>query len=139
MFSNRNMLVMFKTMFFFSNPFTVKVAEIFHIIKEIFLCNYITMQNLSDNHILVILFIIVIVLCCQRLLCMFDDYVMMGNAEWALSKMYECTMYLIRNEIEILWFFLFWWMAYAHYTCIAAFHPLVGGFTLVRYFWFTNQ
>lgn len=138
MFSNRNMLVMFKTMFFF-NPFTVKVTEIFHIIKEIFLCNYITMQNLSDNHILVILFIIVIVLCCQRLLCMFDDYVMMGNADWALSKMYECTMYLIRNEIRILWFFLFWWTAYAHYTCIAAFHPLVRGFTLVRYFWFTNQ
>lgn len=52
------------------------------------------MQNLSDNHILVILFIIVIVLCCQRLLCMFDDYVMMGNAEWALSKMYECTLHM---------------------------------------------
>lgn len=115
MFSNRNMLVMFKTIFFF-NPFTVKVTEIFHIIKEIFLCNYITMQNLSDNHILVILFIIVIVLCCQRLLCMFVDYVMMGNAEWALSKMYECTMYLIRNEIEILRFFCFdeWLMHTTH-------------------------
>lgn len=74
------------------------------------------MQNLSDNHILVILFIIVIVLCCQRLLCMFDDYVMMGNAEWALSKMYECTMYLIRNEIEILRFFCFdeWLMHTTH-------------------------
>lgn len=65
------------------------------------------MQNLSDTHILVILFIIVIVLCCQWCICMFVDYVMMGNAEWALSKMYECTMYLIRNEIEILWFFCF--------------------------------
>lgn len=135
MFSNRNMLVMYKQCFFF-NPFTVKVAEIFHIIKEIFLCNYITMQNLSDNHILVILFIIVIVLCCQRLLCMFDDYV-----ECRMGAEQNVWMYNVSNEE---WnrnslIFLFWWMAYAHYTCIAAFHPLVRGFTLVRYFWFTNQ
>lgn len=43
---------------------------------------------------------------------MFVDYVMMGNVEWVLSKMYECIMYLIRNEIEIFRFFCFdeWFM-----------------------------